>query len=72
MDKLEDIVSLFVKWETKIFSRFSFINDMIAEDDKMDEEIAKVEKEIARYKQQIEEDNKRKTQNLLRLKVTLT
>ncbi len=46
MEKLEDIVGLFVKWETKIFSRFSFINDMIAENDKLDDEISRVEKEI--------------------------
>lgn len=50
MEKLEDIVNLFVKWETKIFSRYSFINDMIAENDKMDDEIARVEREIAKYK----------------------
>ena len=50
MEKLDDIVNLFVKWETKIFSRFSFINDMIAENDKLDEDINSIEKEIAKYK----------------------
>ena len=55
MEKLDDIVGLFVKWETKIFSRFSFINDMIAENDKLDEDIGQVEREIELYKQQIGE-----------------
>ena len=55
MEKLEDIVGLFVKWETKIFSRFSFINDMIAENDKLDEDIGQVEREIDLYKQKIGE-----------------
>ena len=71
MDKLEDIVNLFVKWETKIFSRYSFINDMISENDKIDEEIARVEKEISKYKEQIDDEDKRKQTNLQRLKVML-
>jgi len=51
---------MFVKWETKIFSRFSFINDMIAENDKLDEEISTVEKEIEKYKKMIEDEEKQK------------
>lgn len=54
---------MFVKWETKIFSRFSFINDMIAENDKLDEEINQVEKEIEKYKKIMEEEEKKKQAN---------
>lgn len=55
---------MFVKWETKIFSRFSFINDMIAENDKLDEEINQVEKEIEKYKRLNEEEEKLKASNV--------
>ena len=72
MEKLDDIVKLFQKWETKIFSRFSFINDMIAENDKLDEEIHRVEDEIAKYKAKLEEEDKLKQQNIQRLKVFKT
>ncbi len=56
--KSRKLVDLFVKWETKIYSRFSFINDMIAENDQLDEEILGVEKEIERVKKQMEEEEK--------------
>lgn len=61
---LDELVDMFVKWETKIFSRFSFINDMIAENDKLDEEINSVEKEIEKYKALIEEEEKVKANNV--------
>eukprot|EP00347_Sterkiella_histriomuscorum_P003200 403365209 len=57
---LDELVNMFVKWETKIFSRFSFINDMIAENDKLDEEINNVEKEIEKYNKMMEEEEKLK------------
>ena len=65
---MDDLVSMFVKWETKIFSRFSFINDMIAENDKLDEEISQVEREIDQYKRRNEEDEKSKASNVQRYK----
>lgn len=61
---LDELVKMFVKWETKIFSRFSFINDMIAENDKLDEEINQVEKEIEKYKRLNEEEEKLKASNV--------
>eukprot|EP00347_Sterkiella_histriomuscorum_P002361 403368450 len=65
---LDELVNMFVKWETKIFSRFSFINDMIAENDKLDEEINNVEKEIEKYNKIMEEEEKAKASNVQRYK----
>lgn len=59
-NNLDDLVDMFVKWETKIFSRFSFINDMIAENDKLDDEIATIEREIATYTKLNEDEEKAK------------
>lgn len=47
---MDELVDLFVKREMRNFSRFSFIKDMIAENDKLDEDIAKVSADIEKCK----------------------
>lgn len=51
---------MFSKWETKIFSRFTFINDMIAENDKLDREILQAENDIAVCKDQMDAEEEMK------------
>jgi hypothetical protein len=41
-NNIDDLVGLFVWREMRNFSRFSFIKDMIAENDQLDEDINKV------------------------------
>lgn len=43
-------MGLFVWREMRNFSRFSFIKDMIAENDSLDDEINKVQGDIEKYK----------------------
>ena len=63
-ESIKELVDLFVKWETKIYSRFSFINDMIAENDQLDEEILNAEREIEKVKRQMEEEDKARQINI--------
>jgi len=62
-------VKLFVKRETRNFSRYSYIKDMIAENDQLDKEINQVEAEIEMYKQQIQQETEVKHKKDTRLKV---
>mmetsp|Transcript_10776 Transcript_10776/g.10892 ORF Transcript_10776/g.10892 Transcript_10776/m.10892 type:complete len:146 (+) Transcript_10776:946-1383(+) len=68
---MEQLVKLFMERETENYSKYSYINDMIAENDLLDEEIKRVEKEIEVYSKQMQEEKEIKARNLLRYQTDL-
>jgi hypothetical protein len=68
---MDDLVKLFVKREMRNFSRYSYIKDMIAENDQLDDEISKAQAEIDKHKAQLEIEEQSKQKNIQRYKDTI-
>ena len=60
LNEIDDLVKKFCQAETKNYSRFTYVRDLIAENEELDEEINRIQKEITklRSEQEAEEQHK--------------